>query len=98
MRRTLRLPLVWLSMAVFFLYTGLEAAIGAWSYSLLHEGRGVAMETAGMWVSIYWGGLTIGRIAAGLVAGRLPTDVLLRYCIIVLPVALRVSGSILATP
>jgi fucose permease len=28
---TLRLPVVWLSIAVFFIYTGIEAAAGAWS-------------------------------------------------------------------
>ena len=82
MRRTLCLSRVWLGMAVFFVYTGLEAAIGAWAYSLLHESRGVAMLTAGRWVSIYWGGLTMGRIAAGLLIGRLTTDVLLRACIL----------------
>jgi fucose permease len=36
-RSTLRLPIVWLSMAVFFLYTGLEAAAGAWSCGGLHK-------------------------------------------------------------
>jgi fucose permease len=36
---TLRLPIMWLSMAVFFVYTGLEAAAGTWIYSLLTEAR-----------------------------------------------------------
>src|SRR5262245_48900808 len=30
---TLRLPVVWFSTAIFFVYTGIEAAAGAWVYS-----------------------------------------------------------------
>lgn len=78
---TLRLPRLWLSLAIFFVYTGLEAATGAWAYSLLHESRGVAMATAGRWVSMYWGGLTVGRLVAGLIVGRVSTDALVRGCI-----------------
>ena len=37
--RTLRRPAVWAHMAVFFLYTGLEASAGQWAYSLLTEAR-----------------------------------------------------------
>ncbi len=79
---TLRLPVVWLSMAVFFIYTGLEAAAGTWIYSLFTEARGIAALTAGMWVSVYWGGLTVGRLLSGLVVSFVPVRLLLRCCII----------------
>ncbi|MGH7455408.1 MAG: MFS transporter, partial [bacterium] len=59
---SLRLPAVWLSIAVFFVYTGIEAAAGTWAYSLFTEGRGVPMMMAGTWVSVYWGCLTAGRL------------------------------------
>ena len=36
--QTLKLPMVWLSIGVFFIYTGIEAATGTWSYSLFTEG------------------------------------------------------------
>jgi fucose permease len=36
----LRLPAVRLGIATFFVYTGIEAAIGAWAYTLLTEARG----------------------------------------------------------
>ena len=81
-RSTLRLPVVWLSVAVFFLYSGIEAAAGAWSYSLFTESRGVPMRTAGTWVSVYWGAFTAGRIASGLAAGFMPEPRLVRFCII----------------
>jgi fucose permease len=78
--RTLKLPVVWLSVAVFFVYTGIEAAAGIWAYSLFTEARAVPMMTAGMWVSIYWGGLTVGRLLSGIVVGFVPAPTLLRCC------------------
>jgi fucose permease len=67
---------------VFFIYTGLEAAVGTWVYSLLTEARAVTSSTAGMWVSVYWGSLTIGRLVSGVVVGFVPVVLLLRLCII----------------
>jgi fucose permease len=72
---------VGLSAAIFFVYTGIEAAAGAWAYSLLTESRGVPMMTAGAWVSVYWGALTVGRILSALMAGRVQATRLLRCCI-----------------
>ncbi len=67
---TLRQPAVWLSMLLFFLYTGLEFTLGLWTYSLLTESRGVSPETAGFWAGSYYAMFTIGRIVAGLWANR----------------------------
>jgi fucose permease len=78
---TLRLPVVWLSIAVFFVYTGLEAAAGAWTYSLFTEARSVSTMTAGMWVSVYWGALMIGRLLAGVAVHVVPVPRLLRLCL-----------------
>ena len=80
-RSTLSVPIVWLSLAVFFLYTGLEVAAGAWAYSLFTESRGIPMMTAGTWVSLYWGIFTTGRILSGVVVGFASVPYLLRYCI-----------------
>ncbi len=78
---TLRLPVVWFSIAIFFVYSGLEAAAGAWAYSLLTEARGVQMLTAARWVSVYWGALTVGRVLSAIFAVRWPVRFLLRCCI-----------------
>ena len=77
-RDTLRLPLTWLSIAVFFIYTGIEAAAGAWSYSLFTASRAVPMKTAGAWVSVYWGCLTAGRLLAGVIVSFVSVRMLLR--------------------
>ena len=79
---TLKLPVAWLSMAVFFVYTGIEAAAGTWAYSLFTQARGVPMMSAGTWVSIYWGSLSVGRLLSGIVAGFVPVRRLLGLCIV----------------
>ena len=75
---TLRRPRVWLNVALFFVYTGLEVCAGQWTYSLLTEGRGVAPAVAGAWIASYWTGLTAGRIVAGAAAGRVAAGTVLR--------------------
>lgn len=62
---------VWLSMGLFFSYTGLELTVGLWAYSLLTEARGVGTAEAGLWVAVYWGMFTAGRMVAGVFANHL---------------------------
>jgi len=69
---TLKLPATQLSVLVFILYCGLEASTGAWLFTLLHEGRGVATATAGTAVSVFWGSLMAARIVFGLVQVHSP--------------------------
>jgi fucose permease len=75
---TLHQPIVWLGVAVFFVYAGLEMTVGQWSYTLFTEGRGVDLKTAGLWVGIYWGSFTVGRMIFGVLAGRWPTTAVVR--------------------
>lgn len=75
---TLRLPMVWMSILLFLLYAGAEVAASVWSYALFVEGRGIAPEVAGVWVSIYWASFTIGRILAGFITKVLDEIVFLR--------------------
>jgi len=79
---TLRRPVVWLSIAIFFVYTGLEMVAGQWGFSLFTEARGVALGTAGAWMSLYWGGVALGRVALGAIAERFGVDRLLRMSLL----------------
>lgn len=63
---TLKQPSVWLSLLLFFLYTGCEVTLGTWSYTLLTESRHIHPAVAGIWAGSYWAMFTIGRILAGL--------------------------------
>ncbi|MEW6271048.1 MAG: MFS transporter, partial [Thermodesulfobacteriota bacterium] len=89
---TLRLPVVWLSVLLFFLYTGLEASAGLWTYAMLTESRGVAPSVAGAWISVFWLGLTAGRFGFGAILGRAPLVVLLRASL----VAIAVGAALIA--
>lgn len=73
---TLLQPRVWLSMFIFFLYVGAEVALGAWTYTLLTESRGIPTTSAGFWAGSYWVTFMIGRILAGLYTRRIGNSTL----------------------
>ena len=77
LRATLGRPVVWPNALLFTLYTGLEASAGQWTYTLFTIGRGIEPATAGLWIALYWGGLTFGRFATGVVATRFTPRALL---------------------
>ena len=69
-----RLPLVWINIFIFFLYTGLEVGVGQWIFTVLTKSRGISDTQAGLWTSVYWGSLTVGRIVFGFILTRIPTQ------------------------
>ena len=89
-RETLRLRAAVLGVLAFFAYTGIEATAGAWSYSLLTQARGLSLAAAGFWVSAFWVGLTVGRIASGAIARALEAPALLS-----LSLAIAGAGAVL---
>jgi fucose permease len=80
-RSTLRLPIVWLCIGLFFAYAGLESSAGQWSFPLFNEARGVPADLAAFWVSIYWGSFTVGRIFFGFIVNRFKTITMIRVCL-----------------
>jgi MFS family permease len=62
--------LVVLMLAVFFVVTGVETAIGAWAPTLL-IGRGVSRGAAAAWLAAYWGAFTAGRAGLAVAGNRL---------------------------
>ncbi len=58
-------------LALFFLNVGFEVTAGQWAYSALTEGRGVTELVAGIWVALYWGGLTGGRLLLGVIGDKI---------------------------
>jgi len=79
---TLADPRVWMSLTLFLVYTGIEATLGYWTYTLLTESRGISAHTAGFWTGGYWVTFTVGRILAGLFSQRLGGDALIRTCLV----------------
>lgn len=62
---------LWLSPLCFLLYVAAEMGTYLWAASLLVSNRGVGLPEAGIWVSVYFGSITVGRFSAGLIANRL---------------------------
>jgi len=79
-----------LSVILFFLYTGIEMSLGHWIYTLLTESRKISNSTAGFWVSVYWGSFTVGRILAGFLAYKFLSRKIAKYA-----AALGLFGSVL---
>jgi fucose permease len=70
---TLRMPAVWLGVAAFGVYVGVEVTTGLWAFLLLTEDRAMGAALAGLCVSAYWGSLFAGRVVQGFTVERLGT-------------------------
>ncbi|MFM2148075.1 MAG: hypothetical protein RLZZ187_381 [Pseudomonadota bacterium] len=73
----LRQPVVRLQMAVFFVYTGLEAGAGQWAATIF-AARGAGPAEAALAATLFWASLTAGRIGLGFIVDRIGADRLLR--------------------
>jgi fucose permease len=79
---TLRLPRIWFGVALFVLYTGIEVTAGQWTFTLLTEARSIPVATADIWISLYWGALTMGRVGMGIFTPTVPVNQLLQLSLI----------------
>ena len=70
LRETLRQPLAKPVLFAFLCYCGAESIMGLWGASYLVSARGIAPDTAAVWVSAFCGGITVGRFAAGLLTDK----------------------------
>lgn len=66
----LRHPVIWLNVALFMVYCGVEMAAGQWLFTLLTRTHGIDVGTAGTVAGLYWGALTFGRLVFGQVTAR----------------------------
>jgi fucose permease len=84
--QTLVRPAVLMNVALFFVYTGLEATAGQWTYSLFTEARGMSPATAGTLASAFWASLMAGRVLGGALTTRLPAVTILKACLLMVPI------------
>jgi len=83
-------------LAIFFLYTGLEAGTGQWAATVLTEARGATPAQGALAATVFFAALTGGRIGLGFVVDRIGPDRLLRLLAPVTVAAGAVLGSGLA--
>ena len=74
---------MWLAPTCFLLYVSAEMGTGLWAASILATDRGMPLAQAGVWVAVYFGAITVGRFAVGLIANWLGNRKLVQLGIIV---------------
>ncbi|HNW86584.1 MAG TPA: MFS transporter [Candidatus Limiplasma sp.] len=67
----LRIPGAKQTLLAFFCYCSLESTVGLWSSSYMVEARGIPAQTAASMASLFFLGITGGRLISGFVAAKL---------------------------
>lgn len=65
------------------LYCSMEFLLGTWGATFIVNTLGLSPDTAAMWVSLYYGGIMLGRVIAGFVSMKYSDNSLIRAGIIV---------------
>jgi fucose permease len=73
---------MWLAPLCFLFYVSAEMGTGLWAASILVTDRGLSAGDASVWVSLFFGSITVGRFAVGLVANRVGNRRLVRLGIV----------------
>lgn len=66
----------------FALYCGIEYSCGLWGASFLIKRHDFTPATAARYVSLYYGGIMVGRFIIGIFAGKVPSRIMIRLGII----------------
>ena len=69
-------------LLAFFCYCAIESTAGLWASSYLVEARGVDEETAALFASLFYLGITFGRFVNGFAADKFKDKTLIRVGII----------------
>lgn len=85
-----KIPGVLLAMGTFLLYCGGEYAMGLWGSSFLIEFRSFTASAAAVAVSLYYGGITVGRLLSGFLSVGMTSKALIRTGLLIL-----VAGAVL---
>ncbi|WP_062353484.1 MFS transporter [Bacillus kwashiorkori] len=76
--KPLQIKGVKLALVSFLLYCGVEAIVGLWGSSYLVNIKDLSADIAAHWVSLYYGGITVGRLITGFVTFRVSNRILIR--------------------
>ncbi|NLX64930.1 MAG: MFS transporter [Clostridiaceae bacterium] len=69
---------LYLSLLSCMFYCGTEITAGLWGSSFLVEEKRLTPGTAASWISLYYAGITIGRLLIGFLAMKIESKVLIR--------------------
>lgn len=74
----LKLPGVKFVLISFFCYCATEITTGLWGSSYLVNYKGLSPEAAAGWISLFYGGITVGRLISGFATTKLNNKSLIR--------------------
>lgn len=90
--QTLKIKGVKFILLTFFSYCALESTAGLWASSYLVQCRGVDVETAAKFASLFFLGITFGRFLCGFVTERVGDRLLVRFGIIIIIIGIFLIG------
>ncbi|MCJ8006478.1 sugar MFS transporter [Lederbergia wuyishanensis] len=76
--KPLKIRGVKLALLSFLFYCGAEATMGLWGSSFLVSVKDLPVEVAARWVSLYYGGITVGRLITGFITLKVRNKMLIR--------------------
>ena len=65
------------ALLLFFVYCGVEMSTGQWAFTFFTVARHLAPGLAGLLAAGYWASLTLARLAAAAIGGRISSSLLL---------------------
>lgn len=94
------------TLIAFLFYCGVESTVGLWGASYLVGAKNITAGTAAMWVSFYYGGITVGRMITGFITMKISNRLLIRFgqliaivggivLLLPLPASLSLAGFVL---
>ncbi|MCI8887542.1 MAG: MFS transporter [Hungatella sp.] len=78
LRGLIKMPGAKAALAAFFCYCGLEQTAGLWAASYMVLERGVTAREAARWASLFYLGITVGRLICGFVTMKLDDKSMVR--------------------
>lgn len=88
----IKLPGIKSTWLVFFGSCALEYVSGTWSSSFLVNSRGITVDRAALFVTVYYGGIAFGRFLSGIFSSKLkPQQIILIGTILIIPAIFLVS-------
>lgn len=87
-----KLPGIKSTWFVFFGSCALEYVSGTWSSSFLVNSRGITVDRAALFVTVYYGGIALGRFLSGIFSSKLkPQQIISIGTILIIPAIVLVS-------
>lgn len=79
LRRIFAIPGAKSVMVTFLCYCAIEQTTGLWASSYLVLYRGLTEETAAAWASLFFIGITVGRLIGGFLTAKLSDSAMVRF-------------------